>query len=236
MPLSHRCHWAPSSHRLRIAGPATIAIRRCRALYPSRRTPLPSRCIRLRRRTIVRCHRRRARCACFVWLVSILWHGAWAVGLSMGWWRGRCWGPLRVACVAVVVAVCHRRCRRFVVSHDRHCVLVRNTWALQPGGGWLRGVALAPPDCGGGCTLWWVLVVAVRAVGHWATSAALLCAMPGPLGLVDGGRGGCWWCPPIAVAVTCHRGRWWVVARERWEWGDRRRTLACNTWVFRPGG
>ena len=131
---------------------------------------------------------------------------------------------------------CCRRCRRFIISRDRHCVLVRNAWALQPGGGWLRGVALAPPDCGGGCVLWWALVVVARAVGHWVTGAMLLCATPGPLGLVDGGCGGCWWCPPIAVAVARHRGRWWVVARERWEWGDRRCALARNAWVFRPGG
>ena len=104
MPLPHRCHWAPSSHRLRISGPAAIAIRHCRALYPSRRTPLPSCCVRLCHRAIVHCRRRRARCACFAWLASILWRSAWAVGLSMGWWRGRCWGPLRVACMAVVVA------------------------------------------------------------------------------------------------------------------------------------
>ena len=26
------CHWAPSSHRLRIAGPTAVAVRRCRAL------------------------------------------------------------------------------------------------------------------------------------------------------------------------------------------------------------
>ena len=95
---------------------------------------------------------------------------------------------------------------------------------------------MAPPDCGGGCALWWALVVAARAVGRWAIGAVLLCATPGPLGPVDGGRGGCWWCPPIAVAVARHRGRWWVVTRERWEWGDRRRALACNAWAFRPSG
>ena len=181
MLLSHCCHWALSSHRLRIAGPAAIAIRRCCALYLSHRTPLPSHCIRLHRRAIVRCH-------------------------------------------------------RFIVLHDRHRVLVHNAWALQPGGGWLRGVALAPPDCGGGCALWWALVVAARAVGHWATGTVLLCATPGPLGLVDGGHGGCWWCPPIAVAVARHRGRWWVVVHEHWEWGNRHRALARNAWVFRPGG
>ena len=128
------CHWAPSSVRLRIAGPAAVAVRRCRALYPPHCTPLPSHCIRLRRRAVVRCRRRRARRACLARWASVLWRGAWAVGLSMGWWRGRCWGPLRVAGVAVVVAVRRRRCRRFAVSRNRHCALVHNAWALQPGG------------------------------------------------------------------------------------------------------
>ena len=67
--------------------------------------------------------------------------------------------------VIIVVRCCH--CRRFIVSCDRHRVLVCDAWALQPGGGWLRGVALAPLDCGGGCALWWTLVVAAHAVGHW---------------------------------------------------------------------
>ena len=185
--LSPWCHWAPSLHRLRIAGPAAVAVRCCRALYPSCCTPLPSCCVHLRRHAVVCCRHRRARCACLARLVSVLWCGAWAVGLSMGWWRGRCWGPLRVACMAVVVAVHCRHCRRFVVSRDRHCALVRDAWALQPGGGWLRGVALAPPDCGGGCALWWALVVVARAVGCWAIGTARLCAAPGPLGPVEGG-------------------------------------------------
>ena len=73
-------------------------------------------------------------------------------------------------------------------------------------------------------------------VGHWVIGTAFLCATPGPLGPVDGGHGGCWWCPPIAVTVACHRGRWWVVTHERWEWGDRHCALACNAWAFRPGG
>ena len=80
------CHWVPSSHHLRIAGPAAIAVRRCRALYPSRCTPLPSHCVRLHRRAVVRCRRRRVWCACLARLASVLWCGAWAVGLSMGWW------------------------------------------------------------------------------------------------------------------------------------------------------
>ena len=172
---------------------------------------LPSHCVRLRRRAVVRCRCRRAWCACLAWLASVLWCGAWAVGLSMGWWRGRCWGPLRVACMAVVIAVRRHRCRRFVISCNRHRALVRDAWALQPSGGWLRGVALAPPDCGGGCTLWWALVVAARTVGRWAIGTARLCAAPGPLGLVDGGRRGCVGCAPIAfaVAASCHRGRRW---------------------------
>ena len=110
------CHWAPSSVRLRIAGPAAVAVRRCRALYPPHCTPLPSHCIRLCRRTVVRCRRRRAQRTCLARWASVLWHGAWAVGLLMGWWRGCCWGPLRVVGMAVVVAVCRRHCRRFVVA------------------------------------------------------------------------------------------------------------------------
>ena len=110
------CHWAPSSHHLRIAGPAAIAVRHCRALYPPRCTPLPSHCVRLRRCAVVRCRRCRARCACLARLASVLWRGAWAVGLSMGWWRGRRWGPLRVVCMAVFVVVRRRRCRQFIVA------------------------------------------------------------------------------------------------------------------------
>ena len=110
------CHWVLSSHHLRIAGPTAIAVRRCRALYPSHCTPLPSHCVHLHRRAVVRCRCRCAWCTCLVRLASVLWRGAWAVGLSMGWWRGRCWGPLCVACVAVVVTVYCRRCHRFVVA------------------------------------------------------------------------------------------------------------------------
>ena len=175
--LSPWCPWAPSSHRLRIPGPAAVAVRCCCALYPSCCTPLPSRCVRLHRHAVVRCHHRRAWCACLARLASVLWCGAWAVGLSMGWWRGHCWGPLHVACMAVIVVVRHHRCRRFVVSCNRHHALVRDAWVLQPGGGWLRGVALAPPDCGGGCTLWWVLVV--HGARGWALSdrhRALVCS------------------------------------------------------------
>ena len=79
----------------------------------------------------------------------------------------------------------------------------------------VKGVALAPPDCGGGCALWWALVVAAHAVGHWAIGTARLCAAPGPLSPVDGGMGGCHWCRPIvfATAASCGCGRWWVAAR-----------------------
>ena len=104
-----------------------------------------------------------------------------------------------------------RRCHRFVISRDRRRALVRDAWALQPGGGWLGGVALAPPDCSGGCALWWALVVAVCAVGCWVIGTVRLCAVPGPLGLVDGGCGGCVGCTPIAFAVValCRRGCHW---------------------------
>ena len=69
------CHWVLLSHRLRIVGPAAVAVRRCRALYPPCCTPLPSHCVHLCRRAVVRCHRRRARCMCLARLVSILWRG-----------------------------------------------------------------------------------------------------------------------------------------------------------------
>ena len=41
-----------------------------------------------------------------------------------------------------------------------------------------------------------------------------LCAMPGPLGLVDSGVGGCHWCHPIAnvVVMVLGCGLWWVAA------------------------
>ena len=127
------CHWVSSSHRLHIAGPVAIAVRHCRALYPSLCTPLPSHCICLRRHAVVRCHRRRAR------LASVLWRGAWAMGLLMGWWRGPCWGPLRVAGMAVVVAVRRRRCHRFVVArpHEAGATLFCTTLGLflADGGG-----------------------------------------------------------------------------------------------------
>ena len=119
--------------------------------------------------------------------------------------------PLRVACVAVVVAVrCRRRCR-FVVSRDRRRALVHNAWALQPGGGWLRGVVLAPPDCGGGCARWWALVVVARTVGRWAIDTALLCTAPGPLGPVDGGRGGAGGALPLVSRLRTIEvvGGWW---------------------------
>ena len=160
-----RCHWVPLSHRLHIAGPAAVAIMHWHALYLSHCTPLPSCCIHLHHCAIVCCHRHRVQCACFMRLASVLWRSAWAMGLSMGWWRGHCWGPLHVACMAVIVVVHCCCCRWFIVLHDQHHALVHDAWALQPGGGWLRGVALAPLDCGGGCVLWWTLVVAVHTVG-----------------------------------------------------------------------
>ena len=108
-------------------------------LYLSRCTPLPSRCVRLHRRAVVRCRHRRARCACLVQWASVLWRGAWAVGLLMGWWRGHRWGPLRVACMAVVVTVRRRRCRRFVMArpHEAGAALFCATLGLflADGGG-----------------------------------------------------------------------------------------------------
>ena len=131
----------------------------------------------------------------------------------MGWWRGHCWDPLHVACMAVVVTVCHRCCRRFIISCDRHHALMHNAWVLQPSGGWLREVTLALLNCSGGCTLWWALVVAARAVGCWAISTARLCTAPGPLGPVDGGLGGCHWCCPIIFTTAALCGCWWVTAQ-----------------------
>ena len=95
----------------------------------------------------------------------------------------------------------------------------------------LVGVVMVARRCG----RWWWQRVWLD-IGRSAPGTAFLCATPGPLGLVDGGSGGCWRCPPIAVAVARHRGRWRVVAHERWEWSDRRRALARNAWAFRPGG
>ena len=210
----HRRHASSSSSlRRRLAAPRAVVHRRCTVVPLSRRwirrrrLPLSSLLCRLRRRAVGR-----RRCGAIGRRRRTVFASP---GLSMGWWRGRCWGPLRVACVAVVVTVHHRCCRRFIVSHDRCRALVRDAWALQPGGGWLRGVALAPPNCGGGCALWRALVVATRAVGRWAIGTARLCAAPGPLGPVDGGMGGCHWCRPIvfAAAASCGCGRWWVAAQ-----------------------
>ena len=67
-----------------------------------------------------------------------------------------------------------------------------------------------------------VVVVAARRHGRWLVTArvwlvidvACLCAMPGPLGPVDGGVGGCPWCRPIAdaVVVVLGCGLWRVAA------------------------
>ena len=76
------------------------------------------------------------------------------------------------------------------------------------------------------------LVVAARAVGHWAIGTARLCAAPGPLGLVDSGSGGCAGCAPIAfaVAVSCRHGCRFAVSC------DRCRALVHNTWALQPSG
>ena len=99
---------------------------------------------------------------------------------------------------------------RFVVSRDQCRALVHNAWALQPGGGWLRGwhwlpriaVAVAPS---------WVLVVAARTVGLLVTGTTLLCAVPGPLGPVYDGCGGAVGALPlVGVVVVARRcGCWW---------------------------
>ena len=144
-------------------------------------------------------------------------------------------GPLRVACVAVVVAV--RRCRWFVVSRDRCRALVHNAWALQPSGGWLRGLALAPPDCGGGCTPLWVLVVVARMVRLLVTGAVLLCAVPGLWArctmvvgvLVVPSHWWAWWWWHGIVAVGGGSARGWAL-------GDWHRVLVHNAWAFGPGG
>jgi hypothetical protein len=70
-------------------------------------------------------------------------------------------------------------------------------------------LALAPPDCGGGCAPSWVL--AARKVGLSVTGAALLCAVPGPLGPVYNGCGGAGGALPLVgvVVVAWRCGRWW---------------------------
>ena len=82
-----------------------------------------------------------------------------------------------------------------------------------------------------------VVMVLWPSVGHaaWCFTIRImrLCMMPGPQGLVDGGSGGCYWCPPIVVGVGvawCH-GRWWVVA-----FGDQRCALVHNARAFGPSG
>ena len=50
-----------------------------------------------------------------------------------------------------------------------------------------------------------VVMVSWPLVGHaaWCFTICImcLCMMPGPQGLVDGGSGGCYWCPLIIVGV-----------------------------------
>ena len=174
-PSSPWCHWAPSSHRLRIAGPAAVAVRRCRALYPPCCTPLPSHCVCLHRCAVVRCCHHRAWCACLARWASVLWRGAWAVGLSMGWWRGRRWGPFRVACVAVIVAVRHCRCCWFVMArpHEAGTALFCATLGLFLADG---GGVVCPRRPRWRSWWWWHGVVAVgwsrRACGWQSMSRA----------------------------------------------------------------
>ena len=63
-----------------------------------------------------------------------------------------------------------------------------------------RGLALAPPDCSGGCALSWVLVVAAHMVGLSVTGAALLCAVPGP-----------WARCTMVVGVLVVPSHWWAL-------------------------
>ena len=109
-------------------------------------------------------------------------------------------------------AIGHHHCAIFVspvrcLAQLMLCICVR---CLGIAAQWMMvgGVALAPLDCGGGCTRWWALVVVARAVGRWVIGTMCLCAAPGPLGPVDSGGGGCDGGAPIAfaMAASCHRG------------------------------
>ena len=71
---------------------------------------------------------------------------------------------------------------------------------------------------------------------RWCVGIALLCVTPGPKGLVDGGGGGCYWCPPIVVAVGVAQCTWLLVGRGTAVFGDRRRALGRNARAQRPGG
>ena len=71
---------------------------------------------------------------------------------------------------------------------------------------------------------------ACRLCRRWCVGIMLLCVTPGPKGLVDGGGGGCYWCPPIVVAVgvaQC-RGCWWVAHSGVWR-------SASRAWAQRQG-
>ena len=124
--------------------------------------------------------------------------------------------------------------RHWALGNQR-CALAHSARAFQPSGRWYRGGVGSPG-------LQWPLCTMEGIGDHSMHGRALgigttrLCAGPGPLGLVDGGCGGCWWCPLITVVVAHHHGCRWVVAHERWEWGNWRRTLVCNAWALGPGG
>ena len=130
-------------------------------------------------------------------------------GTVPGPWACR-WGGGEGAAGPLACGV-HGCRRRHALSSSVRRALVHNAWALQPSGGWLRGLALAPPDCGGGCAPSWVLVVAARMVGLSVTGAALLCTVPGPLGPVYDGCGGAGGALPLVGMVVVARrcGRWW---------------------------
>ena len=145
--------------------------------------------------------------------------GHWAIGTAQhqGLWArwtvvvGDVLGVLRLPLpwlhrVVMVVGSPSREIDSRALAHD--------AWALQPSGWWLRGVALAPPDCSGGCVLWWAFMVAAHAVGHWVIDTARLCAAPGPLGLVYDGCGGAGGALPLVDVVVAarRRDRWLVTA------------------------
>ena len=75
----------------------------------------------------------------------------------------------------------------------------------------VEGVVLTPLDYSGCCAPLWVLVMAVCVVGLWVTGAMLLCAVPGPLGLVYDGHGGAGGALPLVgvVVAAWHCGHWW---------------------------
>ena len=136
--------------------------------------------------------------------------------------------PLSLLCRlhhrAVVIAVHRRHCRRFAVSHNQHRALVHDAWALQPGGWWLRGVMLAPPDCGDSFAPWRALVVVARAQLGVGQLAPRSCAQRQGLWawqtVVWGGALGAvrlptplLWCVVVAFGGSRHGGGRWSTSR-----------------------